>query len=165
MRHRKKGKSLGRKVGPRRALMKSLATSLVLKGKIKTTEAKAKALRPIIEKHITSAGKNTLAVRRKLLGYFYDEKAVKKLMDKIGPMYKARKGGYTRIIKIGARQGDGAKMAIIEFVDYKKKTESSSAKASVSAKATTDRSDDKEKKSDKKVENKEAKKKSAKGGK
>jgi len=124
MRHRKKGKTLGREKDPRRALMRSLATSLVLKEKIKTTEAKAKALRPVIEKHITAAKTSDLATRRRLLTFFYNEKAVKKLLEKIGPFYKERKGkgGYTRIIKAGARQGDGAKMAMIELVDFKKKT-------------------------------------------
>jgi len=153
MRHRKKGKSLGRKVGPRKALMKSLATSLVLKGQIKTTEAKAKALRPIIEKYITAAKNNTLATKRRLLAYFYDEKAVKKLLDDIGPKFKARKGGYTRIIKIGSRQGDGAKMALIEFVDYKKKSESKEKKV------TEKKADDKNKKDtkDKKAPKKEKK--------
>ncbi len=121
MRHRKKGKTLGRKAGPRKAMMRSLATSLVMHGKIKTTETKAKELRPIIEKHITAARKNNLAVRRKLLGYYYKESAVNTLLEELGPLYSKRKGGYTRIIKAGTRQGDAARMALIELIDYKKK--------------------------------------------
>lgn len=151
MRHRKKGKTLGREKDPRRALMRSLATSLVLREKITTTEAKAKALRPVIEKYITAAKTGDLATRRRLLTFFYDERAVKKMIEKIGPFYKTRKGGYTRIIKAGTRQGDGAKMAMIEFVDFKKKTDDAkkpaakpakkieSKKESTSAKASEDR--------------------------
>jgi len=142
MRHRKKGKTLGRKVGPRKAMMRSLATSLVMHGKIKTTEAKAKALRPIIEKHITAARKNNLAVRRRLLGYYYNESAVKKLLEELGPLYTKRKGGYTRIIKAGTRQGDAAKMALIELIDYKKKK--------VEKKETDKKTESKDKKKEKK---------------
>lgn len=120
MRHRRKGKILGRKIGPRRALMKSLANSLILNGRIITTETKAKALRPIIEKQVTRAKTKTLASRRKLLK-FLNEKAVNKLLNELGPFYQKRKGGYTRIMKIGRRQGDNADIALIEFVDYKKK--------------------------------------------
>ncbi len=116
MRHRKTTPKLGLKVGPRKALFRGLATSLVLKEKIKTTESKAKAIRPIIEKFVTVSKVNTLATRRKLIAYFYDEKAVNKLLDKIGPKYQERQGGYTRIIKLPERKGDNAKVAIIEFV-------------------------------------------------
>jgi len=118
MRHRKKGKILDRKKASRVALIRQLAESLILHEKIVTTEAKAKALRPIIEKLVTRArGKEKLAVRRTLLSKLPKQKAVKKLQEDIAPRYKERKGGYTRIIKLGAlRQGDGAKMAQIEFV-------------------------------------------------
>jgi len=129
MRHCKKGKTLGRKAGPRKALMRSLATNFVMHEKIKTTEAKAKALQPIIEKYITLAAKNnTLTTRRKLLAYFYNEQAVKKLLDEIGPKYKQRPGGYTRFIKIGRRQGDAAKMAIIELIKIKEEKEKKTEK-------------------------------------
>jgi large subunit ribosomal protein L17 len=116
MRHRKKTKILDRKKDPRKALFRSLATSLVMYEKIQTTEAKAKALRPIIEKLITKAKKGDLHARRELIKYLYLENAVKKMIEEIGPRYKDRMGGYTRIIKTNARQGDAAKMAIIEFV-------------------------------------------------
>ncbi|MFZ5365337.1 MAG: 50S ribosomal protein L17 [Patescibacteria group bacterium] len=123
MRHRNVKKVFGRKAGPRKSLMRGLATNFILHGKIKTTESKAKALRPIVEKHITAARSNSLATRRKLLKYYYDEKAVKSLIDQIGPFYKLRKGGYTRVVKLGVRQGDAAPVAMLELVDYKKKEE------------------------------------------
>ncbi|HUT21999.1 MAG TPA: 50S ribosomal protein L17 [Candidatus Bipolaricaulota bacterium] len=121
MRHRKTGRKLGRKCGPRKALMRGLATNLILNGKIKTTEAKAKSLRPIVEKHITKAKVNTLAIRRLLLAYYYDEKAVKILLEDVGPLNAKRPGGYTRILKLKPRQGDAAPMAMIELVGYNKK--------------------------------------------
>ena len=116
MRHKKTTPSLSRKVGPRKALLRGLATSLVLNGKMKTTLAKAKAIQPIIEKHITTGKKKNLANRRQLLKYFYEEKAVNILLDELGPKYKERPGGYTRIAKLGKRKGDDAEMALIELV-------------------------------------------------
>lgn len=116
MRHKKKGKTLGRKAGPRKALMRSLATSFMEHGRIKTTLAKAKALRPVVEKLITVGRKNDLTAKRKLNKYLQTDKAVKKVLKEIAPKYKERNGGYTRIVKIGPRQGDGAEEAIIELV-------------------------------------------------
>ncbi len=112
---RKSGRKLSRKKDQRKALLKSLARSLILYGRIKTTEAKAKELRPFVEKQITRAKKGDLASQR-LLAKFFSKTVVKKLVDEIGPRYKTRKGGYTRIIKLGPRKTDSAKMAIIEFV-------------------------------------------------
>jgi len=116
MRHRKTGRKLGREIGPRKALIKNLADSLVLYEKITTTEAKAKELRPYIEKLVTIAGDNNLTVRRRLIPKFTTQNAVKKMLEVYGPKYKERKGGYTRIVKLEPRKGDGAKMAQIEFV-------------------------------------------------
>lgn len=116
MRHRKKRKILDRKKAPRRALLRSLATNLILYEKIKTTSAKAKVLRPLVEKLITKGKKNDLIARRELLKYLFKKSAVKKVLEELGPRYKDRKGGYVRIIKLGARSGDGAKLAQIEFV-------------------------------------------------
>lgn len=116
MRHRKNVKTLDRKTGPRKALLRSLATNLVLYEKIKTTEGKAKTLKPIIEKLITKAKKNDLNARRELIKYLYTENAVRKVLEVLIPKYKDRKGGYTRIIKLAPRLGDGAKMVQIEFV-------------------------------------------------
>lgn len=116
MRHRIKTKILGRTKAPRTALMRSLATSLVLYEKMKTTEAKAKAIRPYVEKLITTGKRNDLHARRELLRKLYVESAVKKVLENLAPRYKDRKGGYLRIVKLGFRQGDAAKMVRIEFV-------------------------------------------------
>jgi large subunit ribosomal protein L17 len=116
MRHQKKGKTLGRKSGPRTALYRNLAASIVLYEKVKTTEAKAKAIKPMVEKMITLGKKNDLTARRELLSFFYVENAVKKILEDLSPRYKNRQGGYLRIIPIGPRQGDGAKIVQIEFV-------------------------------------------------
>ncbi|MBL7141647.1 50S ribosomal protein L17 [Patescibacteria group bacterium] len=116
MRHRKKGKILGRKIGPRKALLKSLALNFVLRGKIKTTEAKAKAVKPIIERLITRAKENNLNNYRRINSYLQSREATKKILEEIGPKYKDRPGGYLRIIKVGPRKGDGAKMVILELV-------------------------------------------------
>ncbi|MBT3413200.1 MAG: 50S ribosomal protein L17 [Candidatus Jacksonbacteria bacterium] len=116
MRHRKVGKKLSRKTGPRKALMRDLATELIVHEKISTTLAKAKALRPIVEKIITKGKKETLAARRDIMGSVRSAKASDKVMKDLAPRYKTRKGGYTRITKTGPRQGDGAKTARIEFV-------------------------------------------------
>lgn len=115
MRHLKKGRKLSLKRDQRRALLRSLAANFLLKEKIKTTEAKGKELRPFVEKFITRAKKNDLASRRYLLRYF-SKPIVKKLIEEIGPRYKNRKGGYTRIIKLGPRRSDGAEMVIVELV-------------------------------------------------
>jgi len=116
MRHRKKGKILDRPVGPRKALLRNLAASLIIYEKIKTTRAKAKALRPIVERLITKGKVNNLHNRRELLKYLYLENAVRKILEELGPRYKNRNGGYTRIINIGKRKGDGAEIAQIELV-------------------------------------------------
>ncbi len=116
MRHRKNKKVFSRQAAPRRALMRDLATSLVLHGKMKTTEAKAKALRPFVERLVTSAKRGTLTDRRQLLAVLRTEAAVKKILDVVAPKYRERKGGYLRIVRIGPRQGDGAGMVHIEFV-------------------------------------------------
>ncbi len=116
MRHRKKKATLGREKAPREAMLRNLAESLILHGNIKTTQAKAKALRSVIEPLVTKARKNTLAARREILKTLYTEKAVKKLMEEVGPKYKDRQGGYTRITKLPPRKNDAALMARIEFV-------------------------------------------------
>ena len=115
MKKRKKGRKLSRKTGQRKALLKSLARELFLREKIKTTEAKAKEVSVFAEKQITKAKKANLASRR-LLAKNFSSKIVKKVVDEIAPRYKERRGGYTRIIKLGPRKSDGAKMAIIELV-------------------------------------------------
>lgn len=116
MRHKCQKVTLGREKSPREALFRNQAESLILYGSIRTTEAKAKALRSIIEPLITKARKNTLAARREVMKVLYTEEAIKKLFTEIAPKYKDRQGGYTRIIKIAPRANDAAKMARIEFV-------------------------------------------------
>ncbi len=116
MRHRSKKTVFGRKAGPRKALLRNLATSVVLYEKVQTTEAKAKAIKPVVEKFVTASRDASLQTRRKLMSYFYDENAVKKLLEDLGPRYKTRPGGYMRITKIGRRSGDASKMVQIEFV-------------------------------------------------
>ncbi len=115
MKHGSKIRKLGRTKDQRRALINSLLNSLVLSEKIETTEAKAKELRPKIEKMITKARKDTVANRR-ILAESFTKNSVKKLVEDIAPRYKKRTGGYTRIIKTNPRKGDGSKMAVIEFV-------------------------------------------------
>ncbi len=116
MRHRKKNRTLGRPKAQREALLRNLSESLILHGKIRTTVAKAKELRSVIEPLVTKAKNGTLADRRNIMKVLYTEKAVKKIMEEIGPKYKERAGGYTRIVKAGSRPTDGANIAYIEFV-------------------------------------------------
>ena len=115
MRHHNKNKKFGRKRNERNALMKSLAYSLALNGKIKTTETKAKALRPYMEKLVTLGKKQTLASRR-ILEARVGSGVAKKVSGELAITYKDRTGGYTRIVKIGPRRSDASQMAIIEFV-------------------------------------------------
>ena len=115
MRKNKKGRKLSMKVGPRKALLHSVARSLILKEKITTTEARAKEVSPLVEKLITKAKKGDLAARREILKQMSPE-VTKKMIDEVAVKYKDRHGGYTRILKLGARQSDGARMAIIELV-------------------------------------------------
>ena len=115
MQKRRKGKKLSRKKDQRQALLKSLARALFLHEKIKTTEAKAKELSPFAQKAITKAKKGDVAARRHLAQLF-SKNIVKKLVDEIAPRYKTRKGGYVRLIKLGPRKSDGAKMVFIELL-------------------------------------------------
>ncbi len=115
MRHHNNNRKLGRQKGPREALLKSLARSLVLRGRIMTTEAKAKEIRPLVEKMLTRGKSDTIANRRMLVSQLGDAAAAGKLI-KTAQTYKERAGGYTRITKLTARKGDASPMALIEFV-------------------------------------------------
>jgi len=118
MRHQRKTVKLGRTQGHRDALLANLAVSLIEHGRIKTTVAKAKAVRPVVEKLVTKAKTGTLHSRRMALADLrHNEAAVRKLFTEIGPLNAERKGGYTRIVKLGMRRSDAAEMAIIEWVD------------------------------------------------
>ena len=116
MRHHNTKRKFGRNKNQKRALINSLALSLIVREKIKTTEPKAKELRPFIEKLITKAKKDTIANRRLIISKLSNRKEVEKLFKVIAPKYIDKKGGYTRVLKLGARKSDGALMAIIEFV-------------------------------------------------
>ena len=115
MKKRKKGRKLNRESSQRKALLRSLARELFLRGKIKTTLAKAKEVSVFAQKQITK-GKNANLSSRRLLARNFSKDIVKKITDEIAPSYKERMGGYTRVIKLGRRKSDGAKMAIIELV-------------------------------------------------
>jgi large subunit ribosomal protein L17 len=135
MRHQRKTVKLGRTQGHRNALLANLAVSLIEHGQIKTTVAKAKAVRPVIEKLVTKAKTGTLHARRMALADLrHNEIAVRKLFTEIGPLNATRKGGYTRIVKLGMRRSDAAEMAIIEWVD-KPAVAAPEAKAEPKAKA------------------------------
>lgn len=115
MKKRKIGRKLSREKGQRNALLKSLARALFLHERVKTTEAKAKEVSRFAQKSITKAKKGDLSARRHL-ARFFSKNITKKLVDDIGKRYKDRPGGYTRVVKLGPRKSDGAKMAIIELV-------------------------------------------------
>ena len=117
MRHRKKGRKLGRKNGNRRALLMNLASQLVMHKRIKTTDAKAKELRSFIEPLITLAKKGDLHSRRMVIKKLPHKNIVNSLFKEIAPKYIDRPGGYTRVIKLGYRDNDRAPVSIIEFVD------------------------------------------------
>ena len=117
MRHRKAGRQLRRTTEQKIALMRNLASSLIEHGAVETTEAKAKELRPFVEKLITKARAGTLHARRLAIRHIHKRATADKLFKEIGPKFASRKGGYTRILKTGHRKGDGAEMARIELVE------------------------------------------------
>ncbi|MBE0448288.1 MAG: 50S ribosomal protein L17 [Actinobacteria bacterium] len=116
MRHAKKGRKIGTSASHRKAILEGLARQVIVHGQIQTTEAKAKELRPMLEKIITLGKKGDLHSRRLALAALGDREIVHKLFAEIGPRYAERDGGYTRILKLGPRQGDAAPMALIELV-------------------------------------------------
>ncbi len=118
MRHLKGGFKLRRNPSHRKALLRNLAASVIEKNRIETTLAKAKAVRPIVERLITMGKSGNLADKRRALAYLYKRKTVQTLFDEVAPRFMDRNGGYTRIIKTDFRKGDGAEMAILEFTDY-----------------------------------------------
>ncbi len=116
MRHRRAGTTLDRSSDARRALLRNLATSLIVHEHVNTTLAKAKAMRPMLEKLITKGKVKSLHARREVQKTIFTEAAVNKLMEELGPRYATRPGGYTRVIKLSPRKGDGAEMAQIQLV-------------------------------------------------
>ncbi|HMJ05595.1 MAG TPA: 50S ribosomal protein L17 [Chthoniobacterales bacterium] len=123
MRHQKKTVKLGRTAEHRKALLANQVCSLIEHQRIKTTLAKAKAVRPLAEKMVTLGKKGSLHARRTALAVLRQKDAVKKLFDDIAPRAADRKGGYTRIVKLGARKSDSAPVAFIEWVDAAEVTE------------------------------------------
>lgn len=117
MRHRNKGRQLSRTASHREALLRNMATSLFEHGRIETTTAKAKELRPYAERLITLAKRGDLHARRLAARKIQDKTVLHELFSAIGPRFAERPGGYTRVLKTGFRQGDGAEMALIELVD------------------------------------------------
>lgn len=125
MRHLKSGRQLSRNSSHRWALMRNLITALLREEKIQTTDPKAKELRRWVDRVITLGKQGTLHARRQVLGIVQDKSVVRKLFDTLGPRFKDRPGGYTRIIKLGLRRGDAAQMSLIELVAAETAKESS----------------------------------------
>jgi large subunit ribosomal protein L17 len=117
MRHKLRGRKFDRPSDERRAMFKNLVADLMRHERLKTTEAKAKEVRPIAEKMITLGKDGSVHARRQALSYINDKDLVTKLFDDIAPRFASRPGGYTRIIKLGPRMGDGAAMAQLELVE------------------------------------------------
>ena len=118
MRHRKSGRKLGRDASHRKALYANLTGQLIEHGRIKTTIAKAKEVRPIAEQMITLGRRGDIHARRQALAFLRTQEVVHRLFADVAPRFADRPGGYTRIVKIGTRQGDAAEMAYLELVDF-----------------------------------------------
>jgi large subunit ribosomal protein L17 len=118
VRHRKAGRKLGRDAAQRKALYANLAAALIEHGRIKTTEAKAKEVRPIVEEMITLGKRGDVAAHRHAVAFLRSKPVAHRLFAEIAPRFAERPGGYTRIVKIGPRQGDAARMVYLELVDY-----------------------------------------------
>jgi large subunit ribosomal protein L17 len=140
MRHRVAHRKLGRTSEHRTSLLRNLAASLIANGRIRTTEAKAKELRPFVEKLVTLGKRDSLHARRRALSILPRRDVVQKLFGEVSPRFSERPGGYTRILKLAHRQGDGASMAFIEFVDFKFEG-AQSAPAPAPAKAKSEKSE------------------------
>ena len=121
MRHNSSGRKLGRKTGHRLAMFRNQLASLVASERIVTTISKAKELRPIVEKMVTQGRRDSVHARRLVGRWIQSRDLVRKLFEEIAPRFATRPGGYLRIVKLGSRQGDGAEMAVLEFVDFQLK--------------------------------------------
>ena len=117
LRHKISGRQFGRASGPRRAMFRIMVTDLLRHGQIKTTVAKAKAIRPLTEKMVTLGKGGTLHDRRQAAAFITDKSVVKIVFEDIAPRFQERNGGYTRITRLGVRPGDAAEMALIELID------------------------------------------------
>ena len=144
MRHQKRGRKLGRTASHRKAMLQNMAASVLLHKQIKTTEAKAKEARKLVERLITYGKKGTTHARRLAFAILRDKKATTILFDEIAPVYENRQGGYTRLIKLGYRPNDTSKVVLLQLVDFfseepkkdkKKSTEKKESKPAESKKA------------------------------
>jgi large subunit ribosomal protein L17 len=173
MRHRRKVKKLGRTASHRRATLRNMATALINHHQIKTTLGKAKAARSYVEKLITTGKKDSVHARRQAFKLLQNRTLVKKLFDDIAPSFSDRNGGYTRVVKLGPRIGDGAEMAVLQLVGFeqliideqekqkqkrKERVEKKKAKEAEAAEMVTDLPAEKEKEKEEKETKKEAKK-------
>jgi len=118
VRHRRSGRKLGRDASHRKALYANLASALIEHGRIKTTVAKAKEVRPIAEQMITLGRRGDIAARRQALAYLRSQDVVHKLFSEVAPRFADRPGGYSRIVRLGPRLGDASEMVYLELVDY-----------------------------------------------
>jgi large subunit ribosomal protein L17 len=147
MRHQKRGRKLGRSASHRKAMLSNMAASLLLHKQIKTTEAKAKEVRRLVERLITYGKKETTHARRLAFAVLRDKKVTKMLFEEIAPVYANRQGGYTRIIKLGFRPNDTAKVVLLQLVDFfsedTKKDKKKSAAKKASAKTAAEKSETK----------------------
>ncbi|MGA7256123.1 MAG: 50S ribosomal protein L17 [Terracidiphilus sp.] len=123
MRHRNAGFKLGRNTSHRRALLRNLVTSVIERDRVETTVAKAKAVRPLVEKMITLGKKGDLHARRQALAFIMTDAAVERLFETVAPRYGDRNGGYLRIVRTGFQRGDGAEKAFIELLGAEKELE------------------------------------------
>jgi len=128
MRHRNAGFKLGRNTSHRRALLRNLTTSVIIEDRVETTVAKAKAVRPHVEKMITLGKRGDLHARRQALSFLQTDAAVKRLFDTVAPRYGDRNGGYLRIVRTGFQVGDGAEKAFIELLGAEKQLEQKAQK-------------------------------------
>jgi large subunit ribosomal protein L17 len=118
VRHQRAGRKLGRDSAHRKALYANLASALIEHGRIKTTEAKAKEVRPIVEQMITLGKRGDVSAQRQAVAFLRSKPIAHRLFTEIAPRFADRAGGYTRVVKLGPRQGDAAQMAYLELVDY-----------------------------------------------
>jgi len=143
MRHRNAHRKLSRNTSHRRALLRNLVTDLLDHGRVMTTLPKAKEIRPLAEKMITLGKRDNLHARRQVLSYVMRETTAKKVFDTLAPRYADRKGGYSRIIKLGNRKGDGAETAIIELLGSELEVKKAERAAAAEKKTPTAKKDDK----------------------
>ena len=129
MRHRNAGTKLGRNTSHRRALLRNLVTSIIIEDRVETTIAKAKAVRPLVEKMITLGKKGDLHSRRQALAFLMTDVSVTRLFEIVAPRYGDRQGGYLRIVKTGFQKGDGAEKAFIELLGAEKELDSKRQKS------------------------------------